>query len=56
MVFSQGVPKDLIDPSILYDNQREKAYLKAFWSDAFFSYLYKTLKTILLCRTVNKKE
>ena len=27
----------------IYDSQREKAFLKIFRPDAFFSYLYKTL-------------
>ena len=30
----------------IYDSQREKAFLKIFRPDAFFSYLYKTLFTI----------
>ena len=33
--------------SIIYDSQREKKCLKIFRSDAFFSYLYKTLFTYL---------
>ena len=32
---------------IIYDSQREKKCLKIFRSDAFFSYLYKTLFTYL---------
>ena len=31
----------------IYDSQREKTFLKIFRPDTFFSYLYKTLFTIL---------